>query len=239
MGFYGRWVFPTLLNRALRSEDAAACRQNVVTLARGCVLEIGIGSGLNLPYYGPEVDVVVGVDPSAELLKMTKQRTSGPRALYLLQASAEAIPLLQATIDTAVMTWTLCSVADPRRVLEEVRRVLRPEGRLLFIEHGLAPDAKVARWQRRFDPFWQRISCRLDRPVDRLLADAGFVVGEITTGYVGQGPRFVSFMYQGWAMPDAPGCERERGLAGYGASTVQQGGRTPRREDSNATFGET
>lgn len=202
MGLYARWIFPTLVDRALRNEDAAACRGRILPLARGLVLEIGIGSGLNLPYYGVQVETVVGLDPSAELLRKAKRSALHRRYdMYLLQASAETIPLADRQVDTVVMTWTLCSIPNPLCALDEARRVLRPDGRLLFIEHGLAPEAEIARWQRRLDPVWTRISCHLDRPVDRLLIDAGFEMGAMTTGYVGEGPRFVSFLYQGWARP--------------------------------------
>lgn len=202
MGFYARRIFPFVVDRTLRNEDAAACRQRIVRLARGQVLEIGIGSGLNLPFYGPAVEAVIGLDPSLELLSMARNRAGGRRPpLRLLRASADAIPLSGGTIDTVVVTWTLCSVPDPSRALEEAWRILRPDGRLLFIEHGLAPEDRIASWQRRLDPLWTRISCHLDRAVDRLLADAGFDIVDVTTGYVGTGPRFVSFMYQGWARP--------------------------------------
>jgi protein-L-isoaspartate O-methyltransferase len=120
MGFYARRIFPFLVDRALRNEDAAACRERIVPLARGQVLEIGIGSGLNLPFYGPAVETVIGVDPSLELLTMARNRAGGRGApLRLLRASADAIPLSDGTIDMVVVTWTLCSVPDPLRALEE------------------------------------------------------------------------------------------------------------------------
>lgn len=202
MGFYSRRVFPFLVDRALRNEDASVCRSRILPLAEGEVLEVGIGSGLNLPHYGSDVTGVIGIDPSSELLDMTREQAAllSLRTL-LIQASAETIPLASESVDTVVMTWTLCSIPDPLRGLREMRRVLRPSGRLLFIEHGLAPDRRVARWQQRLDPLWARISCHLERPVDRLLEEAGFVIEQLTTGYVGQGPRLVTHLYQGWARP--------------------------------------
>lgn len=202
MGFYAHRIFPYLVDWALRHEDATACRERIVPLARGQVLEIGIGSGLNLPFYGPEVEAVVGVDPSVELLAKARERTDGLGATVLLvRAMAEAVPLASKSVDTIVMTWTLCSVSDAPKALSEARRVLRPDGHLLFIEHGLAPEVDVVRWQRRLDPLWTKISCHLDRPVDRLLGEAGFKIGAMDTGYVGKGPRFATFLYQGWAKP--------------------------------------
>ncbi|MWV25130.1 class I SAM-dependent methyltransferase [Methylobacterium sp. 2A] len=202
MGFYRRRVFPFLVDRALRNQDASVCRSRILPLAAGKVLEIGIGSGLNLPHYGSGVTGLIGIDPSSTLLSMTQEQAAllSVRTL-LVQASAEAIPLASESIDTVVMTWTLCSIPDPLRGLREMRRVLRPNGRLLFIEHGLAPDRRVARWQRWLDPLWARISCHLERPVNRLLEQAGFVIEELTTGYVGQGPRLVTYLYQGSARP--------------------------------------
>ncbi len=168
------------------------------------MLEVGIGSGLNLPHYGSRATAIIGIDPSSALIGMTREQaaTLSVRTL-LVQASAETIPLANESIDTVVMTWTLCSIPDPLKGLREMRRVLRPNGRLLFIEHGLAPDRQVARWQRRLDPLWTRISCHLERPVDRLIEEAGFVIEELTSGYVGQGPRLVTYLYQGWARPGA------------------------------------
>lgn len=202
MNPYTRWVFPFLVDWALRNQDAAACRKRLLPLAEGRVLEVGIGSGLNLPYYGPGVRLLIGIDPSAELLAKARRRLpSLSCAVNLVQASVQAVPLPSDSVDVAVMTWTLCSVPDPGRALRELRRVLRPAGRLLFIEHGLAPEAGVRRWQRRLNPVWTRISCHLDRPVDRLLDEAGFEIATIERAYVGTGPRVLSFMYQGWARP--------------------------------------
>lgn len=202
MSFYARRIFPYLVDWVLRHEDAMACRERIVPLARGRVMEIGIGSGLNLPFYGSEVEAIVGLDLSAELLAKSKERSDGPGlSVFLVQATAEAIPLADRSVDTVVMTWTLCSVSDAPKALGEARRVLRPDGRLLFVEHGLGPEAGVVRWQRRLDPFWTKISCHLDRPVDRLLDEAGFEIGAMRTGYVGNGPRVFTFLYQGWARP--------------------------------------
>jgi len=129
--------------------------------------------------------------------------------MHLVQASAEAIPLRSETMDTVVVTWALCSIPDVRRALGEMRRVLHTKGQLLFVEHGLAPDPPVARWQHRLDPLWARVSCHLDRPMDALIAEAGFAITNLKTGYLGQGPRFTTFMYSGGAVPrgPAPGSE--------------------------------
>jgi ubiquinone/menaquinone biosynthesis C-methylase UbiE len=156
MGFYQRHILPHLITLAMSNKDLAAYRRRVVPAARGCVLEIGIGSGMNLPFYGGSVDEIIGLDPSAELLEMARRRgEKNGRRLELIEGSAEAVPLENETADTVVMTWTLCSVPDPRRALEEIRRVLKPCGALLFVEHGAAPDPGVAAWQDRLNPLWK------------------------------------------------------------------------------------
>ncbi|WP_372619223.1 class I SAM-dependent methyltransferase [Falsiroseomonas sp.] len=202
MGIYERWILPRLIDWTMRAGDLASYRHRLVRTARGHVLEVGLGSGLNLPLYPPGVEALVGLDPSAELL-----RRAAPLAaqvafpVHLVRATAEAIPLAERSVDTVVMAWTLCSLADARAGLGEIRRVLRPEGELLFVEHGLAPDPETAAWQRRLDPLWTRISCHLDNPVDRMLCAAGFKVVELRSGYLGKGPKPMTFMYEGRARP--------------------------------------
>ena len=200
MGAYGRWIFPRLVDWTMRNADLTAYRQRLVPLACGYVLDVGIGSGLNLPFYGPMVERVIGLDPSAELLFRAEQMARQCKhPIHLVQGSAEAIPIDNGVIDSAVMTWTLCSVSDPLQTLREIRRVLKPEGELLFVEHGLAPDWRIEKWQHRLDPLWTRISCHLDRPVDRLLIRAGFEITALHAGYLPRGPRFLTYLYEGRA----------------------------------------
>ena len=182
----------------MRNADLAPYRRRVVALARGRVLEVGIGSGLNLPLYGPEVERVIGLDPSPELLSLAKRQRASPGvAVHLLRASAEAIPVRDAAFDSVVMTWSLCSIDHPLTALAEIRRVLRPEGELLFVEHGLAPAPDVARWQHRLDPLWTPVSCHLDRPVEQLMKQAGFLVVEGHSDYLPTGPRIMTYFYEG------------------------------------------
>ena len=153
MSTYDRLVLPRLLAWAMRHGDLVSYRERVGRAARGRVLEIGMGSGLNLPFYGPSVTGVTGIDPSPGLLAMARARQAGAGfPVELIEGAAEALPLDQASVDTVVTTWTLCSVGDPAQVLGEARRVLRPGGRLLFVEHGRAPEAGVQRWQDRLPP---------------------------------------------------------------------------------------
>ncbi|HET8997495.1 MAG TPA: class I SAM-dependent methyltransferase [Acetobacteraceae bacterium] len=203
MDFYERFVLPRLLAWAMRQKPLVPYRQRAAGSARGRVLELGIGSGCNLPFYGPDVHSLIGIDPSRALLDITQGRRSDARfPLDLLQADAADLPLEAHSIDTVLTTWTLCSVGDPLHVLSEARRVLKPDGRLIFVEHGRAPDAGVRRWQDRITPAWRRIAggCHLNRPVDTLVAAAGFTAAGLRTGYM-RGPRIATFMYEGEAAP--------------------------------------
>jgi len=184
-------------------QDIATEREKVVPHASGTVLEIGIGPGLNLQYYDPSrVTKVIGVDPIADFLRLGQRRhRDAPVPLDIIEAPAEALPLDAASVDTAVVTYTLCSVDDPARALAEVRRVLKKDGRILFLEHGLSPDAGVADWQRRLNPLWKRLAvgCNLNRPVAHLIAAAGFTISELEHYYLGGAPRPVGFLARGVA----------------------------------------
>jgi ubiquinone/menaquinone biosynthesis C-methylase UbiE len=205
MTIYGDHILPRMIDWAMRGEDFDAYRKRLASKARGRVLEIGVGSGLNLPHYGPEVELVVGLDPSARLLDKAKRAAeSAPRPAVFIRAAAEAVPLPDASIDSIMMTWTLCSVSDARASLAEMRRVLKPSGVLLFVEHGLSSEPDVARWQHRIDPLWTRISCHLDNPVGTLLRDAGFAIDHLDTGYMRTWPKTLTYMYEGRAHPAAP-----------------------------------
>jgi ubiquinone/menaquinone biosynthesis C-methylase UbiE len=201
MGVYERWIAPRLLDLAMRNRLLDRYREQTIETARGLVLEVGIGSGLNLPLYGPPVTRVVGLDPSTELLRLASKRGADAVVpVSRLQGSAEHVPFADAVFDTIVMTWTLCSIPNPIAALTEMRRVLRPGGRLLFVEHGLSPEIRTARWQHWLTPYWKRISggCHLDRKTDELIHTAGFQIDAVETGYV-KGPKPWTFMYQGSA----------------------------------------
>ena len=201
MGFYEKMVLPRLLDLAMRNSRLADYRQETIRAARGVVLEIGVGSGLNLPLYGAAVDRVCGLDPSPELLDRARERIAAARVpVSLIRASAEQLPFRDAAFDTLVMTWTLCSIPNPSVALAEVRRALKPVGLLLFVEHGLAPEPRIMRWQRRLTPYWKRIGggCHLDRKMDDLIRAAGFRVEALETGYM-KGPKPWTFMYRGSA----------------------------------------
>ena len=177
-------------------------RRRVTNAACGRVLEIGIGSGLNLPLY-PSNTHIVGLEPSAKLLSMARAvAAERSQAIELIEGTAESLPLPDRSIDTVVTTWTMCSIPNLQAALSEVRRVLRDDGRLIFAEHGLSHEPNVARWQNRLTPLWKRIGggCHLNRPIDALLTEAGFRITTLQTGYM-KGPKPMTFMYEGQATP--------------------------------------
>ena len=202
MGFYARRVLPHLINVAMKNKEATRLRGVWVPQARGSVMEIGIGSGLNLPFYSSKVECVYGVEPSPELQKMAEERAkrANTKVEFLSQSAEDAIDLADQSVDTVVMTWTLCSIPDPMKALAQMKRLLKPDGRMLFIEHGKSPDAGVARWQTRLTPVWRKIGggCHLNRKIDDLLRAAGFEIQELKTCYL-PGPRPMTYTYQGFA----------------------------------------
>ncbi|MGE3540924.1 MAG: class I SAM-dependent methyltransferase [Candidatus Tectimicrobiota bacterium] len=203
MGFYSQYVLPRLINCCMQHASVTVERQRFIPYARGKVLEIGIGSGLNLPWYSSQVERLYGLDPSPALWALACQRrrhTSFP--LTYLHGSAEQIPCATGSFDTVVSTWTLCTLPAPLQALQELRRVLQPAGRLIFVEHGLAPEPRVQVWQQRLTPVWKRLAggCHLQRPIETLIRQAGFVFMQYETGYL-PGPKPFAFLYKGLARP--------------------------------------
>jgi ubiquinone/menaquinone biosynthesis C-methylase UbiE len=203
VSFYRDWILPRLIHFSMRQRNLVPYRQRVITAAAGHVLEIGIGSGLNLPFYTADVERVIGLDPSPQLLAIARG-PAGQASIpaELVEGSAEAIPLQDRSIDTVVTTWTLCTIPDASGALAEMRRVLKPGGRLLFVEHGRSPDFGVRRWQDRLTPVWKRIGggCHLNRPIAELIGGAGFLMERLDTGYM-RGRNPMTFMYEGSARP--------------------------------------
>ena len=201
MGFYQDQIVPLLINWSMRQKNLAAYRARIIPAAEGRVLEIGIGSGLNLPFYSRNVARVIGLEPSPRLLAMARRvERTGNGPVEFIEGSAEAIPLQDASVDTVVTTWTLCSIPDALRALRDMRRVLRPAGHLLFVEHGRAPDPKVVWWQDQLTPAWKRLGggCHLNRAIGTLIEGAGFQFDRLQTGYM-RGPKPMTFMYEGSA----------------------------------------
>lgn len=202
--FYDRHIMPRLIGCACASKPIMKQRVKVVPKAAGKVLELGIGGGLNLQFYDPaKVESVSGVDPSAELraVAMQAERPEGLK-VEIQKGTAEALPFETASFDCVVCTFTLCSVQSPRDALAEAKRVLKPGGRFLYCEHGLAPDAGVARWQGRLEPMWKAIAggCHLTRPVTASVADAGFTVTSSEQMYLPGTPRVLGWSEWGEAV---------------------------------------
>lgn len=208
MGLYDRYILPRLTNWACGQNPIRRQRAKIVPRAHGDVVELGMGSGLNLPHYDAEkVRHVWGVEPSEGMrLQAREQLIEAPFDVELVNAGAEDIPLEDASADSVVITYTLCTIPDVESALAEVRRILKPNGDLLFCEHGLAPDASVARWQNRITPVWKHLAggCHLNRDAPALLRDAGFEVEELEQIYL-PGPRFANFNVWGRAVKKEAG----------------------------------
>ena len=202
MNLYDQHVLPHLIDFACGMGAVMKTRAQIVPQAEGRVLEIGIGSGLNLSFYDPtKVSVIVGVDPSAAMQKLARQRAaqiSIPVEMTALELGQ--IQAADASFDSIVCTFTLCTIPDAMAALQEMRRVLKPGGKLLFSEHGLAPDLPVARWQHRLTPLWKPFSggCHLNRDIPALIRAGGFRIGQLDSSYL-QGPRPMTWVWRGWA----------------------------------------
>ncbi len=203
--WYNRHVLPRWVSAACGMPHVTAQRRRVVPAARGVVLEVGIGPGHNLALYDPcQVTRVIGADPVAEMTERAADAIArAPVPVEMLHASAEDLPLENGQADTAVLTFTACTIPRVEEGLAELRRILRPGGRLLFLEHGLSPDPEVARWQRRMDPWWSRIAggCHVNREVPALLGAAGFEILKVETEYAVKTPRVLGYLSWGAAAP--------------------------------------
>ncbi|REK36634.1 MAG: SAM-dependent methyltransferase [Planctomycetota bacterium] len=205
MGFYARHIEPRLVSCLCGMNVISEQRRNVTPLAGGRVLEVGFGSGLNLPHYDAEkIDHLWALEPSETMRSLAAKRmAAAPFPIELLDLPGEEIPLDDDSADTVVITYTMCTIPDAASALEGIRRVLKPGGRMLFCEHGRAPDEGVARWQDRLDRMWGRLAggCHLNRDIAGLILDAGFEIDRIETGYLRRTPRLLGFNYWGVALP--------------------------------------
>ncbi len=204
MSLYDRYLLPYLIDLACGLKPVHRQRAKLVPRARGRILEVGMGTGLNLRHYRhDQVEELWGLDPAAQMHRLAEKRMrQAGLDVKLLALPAEEIPAPDCSFDTVVCTYTLCTIADPVAALREMRRVLRPQGRLLFCEHGLAPDASVRRWQARLNPWWRPLAggCNLDRPIPELLAEAGLSIDSLESMYL-PGPRPMTYNYWGEARP--------------------------------------
>lgn len=204
MSLWADRVLPHVIEKACRSSAILEERKRWVPRAHGEVLEVGVGSGLNLEFYdAAKVGKVTGIDPSAPLLERAASRASTvPVPVELVRGYAERLPFADRAFDSAVITYSLCSVEDPARALAELRRVLRPDGELVFVEHGLARDASTQRWQRWLTPVWRRVGggCHLDRDIAAILRDSGYRSDDLRADYA-EGARWLSYTFEGTARP--------------------------------------
>lgn len=204
MSFYEDTLLPCVIDLACSSEPMMAFRKHVVPLAAGEVLEVGMGSGPNLALYNPDtVKFVWGLEPSAGMHKRARKNLAkSPVTVKWLALRGEEIPLADNSVDCIVLTYTLCTIPDYAKALEQMYRVLKPGGKLLFCEHGLAPDAAVQKWQHRLTPIWKKIAggCHLNRPVTHYIAETGFHIMESHNEYIDKAPQFVGYMYYGHAV---------------------------------------
>lgn len=210
MALWREHVVPRLTDVMLGTNEVRGHRRRVITGLQGEVVEIGFGSGLNVPLYPAEVKTVYAVDPSAVGRKLATKRVDASTVpIRFVGLDGQDLPLDDESVDAALSTFTLCTIPDVTRALREVRRVLRPGGQFHFLEHGLCPEASTARWQHRLNGFQQRIAggCNLDRPIDRLVRDAGFEIQELRNDWF-KGPppsKPWGYLYEGTAIKPAPG----------------------------------
>ena len=201
MGFYETQVLPRFTDVALSGREFTRIRQRLTADLDGDVVEIGFGSGRNVPLYPPAVTRVRAIDPSTVGRKLAAKRVKASRVpIEYVGLDGQDLPLDDGSVDHVLITWTLCTIPDPARALAEARRVLRTGGTVNFVEHGLSPDARVARWQDRLTPMQRRLfgGCHLNRPIDQLLIDAGFRMTRLDN-YYARGPKPYGYMFEGVA----------------------------------------
>lgn len=203
MGFYENRILPHLIDKGCGAPPIAKQREKVVPRASGRVLEIGMGSGLNIPFYdASRVEFVWGLEPSEGMRRKAAPRlSSAPFEIKWLDLPGEEIPLEDGSADTVLLTYTLCTIPDFRTALAQMRRVLKPGGQLLFSEHGAAPDADVRKWQDRLNPIWKKMAggCHINREIPRSIEEAGFGIQELETMYLPATPKIAAFQYWGSA----------------------------------------
>lgn len=203
LSFYDKYILPKFLNCACGSKPINYQREKIVPLAEGTVLDVGIGSGLNIPYYNKsKIKCLYGLDPSIELLNLAKSLAKkNELEIEFLECGAEAIPLPNDSIDTVVITYTLCTIPDTQLSNQEIMRVLKPNGKLLFCEHGLAPDINIAKWQKRINPIWNKIAggCNLNRDIPNLIRSSGLKISNMEEMYLPSTPKFAGYNYWGVA----------------------------------------
>ena len=204
MSLYEKYVLPKFLNCACGSKPVARQREKVVPLAEGRVLEIGIGSGLNLPFYDKtKVDEIWGLDPSEELSGMARTvATQEGMKVNFISSGAEEIPLPDDHFDSVLITYTMCTIPEVIRANREIRRVLKDQGKMIFCEHGVAPDDNIRKWQKRINSFWRKIAggCNINRNIPSLIQESGFDIVELEEMYLPNTPKIAGYNFWGYAV---------------------------------------
>jgi ubiquinone/menaquinone biosynthesis C-methylase UbiE len=206
MGFYEKHLLPYIVNVAMNTKAMNDERRRCLENVKGAVLEVGFGTGLNLPHYPRTVTKVVGVDPSDASARLARKRiAASPFPVEIIGVSAERISVADASFESVVSTFTLCTIPDVASALLEMRRALRPGGRFYFVEHGRAEDPNVERWQERLNAMEQTIfgGCHLTRPISALIQQAGFEIERLEHSYLKGAPKFAGFLYRGVATRSA------------------------------------
>ena len=204
MSLYDKYVLPKFLNCACGSNPVSRQRQKVVPLVEGKVLEVGIGSGLNLPFYDKsKIDELWGLDPSEELSAMARKVADRENIVVnFISSGAEEIPLPDSYFDSVLITYTMCTIPEVARANKEIKRVLKRGGKLIFCEHGEAPDENIRKWQKRINPFWGKLAggCNINRKIPLLIQNAGFEIVELEEMYLPKTPKIVGYNYWGYAV---------------------------------------
>ncbi|MBF0453666.1 MAG: class I SAM-dependent methyltransferase [Magnetococcales bacterium] len=201
MKFYEETILPWVINRVMAKKEIALERKKMVPLASGRVLEIGMGSGFNIPFYSSDVEWLFGLEPSAQLKQYASEKAEvAPFPVEFVGLTGEEVPLDDNSIDTVVSTWTMCTIPDMSKALAEIDRILKTDGKLIFVEHGLSPDRTIRIIQNSLNPAWKRIGggCHLNRPIDEMIREAGFHIQRKENGYM-DGKNPLSFLYRGEA----------------------------------------
>ena len=204
MSLYDKYILPKFLNSACGSKPVSRQRQKVVPLVEGKVLEVGVGSGLNLPFYDKsKIDELWGLDPSEELSDMARKVADRENIVVnFISSGAEEIPLPDSYFDSVLITYTMCTIPEVARANKEIKRVLKRGGKLIFCEHGEAPDENIRKWQKRINPFWGKLAggCNINRKIPSLIQNAGFEIVELEEMYLPKTPKIAGYNYWGYAV---------------------------------------
>ena len=209
MGIYNQYLLPKLLDCCCSIAEIEKYRKKWIPYASGNILEVGIGSGLNLPFYkNAKLNKLWGIDPSEELISMaSKVAVKEQLDVQFIHGSATQIPLPNNVIDDVIMTYTMCSILEIELVLKEIKRVLKPDGQLIFCEHGRSPDNKVEKWQNRISPIWKILfgGCEINKDIPRLMSDSGYTIQQLERGYLLNTPKIAGYNYAGVATLNSVG----------------------------------